>query len=46
MYNKNGNNGNELVITNIASKRALEDFAIELIRLYNKYRTEYKEVAS
>lgn len=36
----------EYITSNEASEKALEDFAIELIRLYNKYRTEYKEVAS
>jgi len=34
------------IISNEPSEKALEEFAMELIRLYNKYQTEYKEVAS
>lgn len=34
------------VSSNTPSEKALEEFAMEIRRLYNKYQTENKEVAS
>lgn len=46
METKEKNSTISSIASNKPSVKAIEEFAIELRRLYNKYRTENKEVAS